>query len=89
MHEAWASTGGQSILWGFSIISLLGSYFNGTTRFKLGYALWLCSDSFFVFYNFYIGEIQQSIFYFVTAITMAIGYKNTRHIRGWLRRTKV
>ncbi|UPA28637.1 MAG: hypothetical protein LW808_001020 [Verrucomicrobiota bacterium] len=79
----------QAVIWTFTAIALLGSYFNATTRFKLSYVLWLGSNFFFVWHNFRIGEVQQCVLYLVYLYTAILGLKNTYHQKGWFERSSL
>lgn len=86
-HCGWLCTHGlQVTLWFFTIVALLGSYFNATMRCKLSYVLWLGSNVFFLWHNFRVGEVQQGVLFAFYLYTAILGIKNTYHQEGWLKR---
>ena len=52
-------------LWGIIILSLLGKMCIIKNKLLWGFYLWAFTDLFLTIYNFSIGEIQQSILFFV------------------------
>ena len=52
-------------LWGIIILSLLGKMCIIKNKLLWGFYLWAFTDLFLTIYNFGIGEIQQSILFFV------------------------
>ena len=55
----------QYFLWAIIIISLLGKICIIKNKLLWGFYLWTFTDLFLTIYNFGIGEIQQSILFFV------------------------
>ena len=55
----------QYFLWGIIILSLLGKICIIKNKLLWGFYLWAFTDLFLTIYNFSIGEIQQSILFFV------------------------
>ena len=55
----------QYFLWGIIILSLLGKMCIIKNKLLWGFYLWAFTDLFLTIYNFSIGEIQQSILFFV------------------------
>ena len=55
----------QYLLWAIIIISLLGKMCIIKNKLLWGFYLWAFTDLFLTIYNFSIGEIQQSILFFV------------------------
>jgi hypothetical protein len=84
-----AEHGMQILLWGFTAIALMGSYYNATMRCKLSYALWFLSNFFFSWHNFCIGEIQQCVLYIFLLLTSIVGFRNTMRQKGWLLRASI
>jgi hypothetical protein len=79
----------QIVLWVFMIIALAGAYYNATMRCKLSYILWLFTNSFFVWHNFSIGEIQQGLMYGVYFFLAIVGTKNTIHQKALFSRASI
>ena len=79
----------EIVLWLFTGIALLGSYFNATMRVKLSYFLWFVSNFFFLWHNFHVGELQQGILFAFYLFTSIVGIKNTYKQEGWLTRSSV
>ena len=52
-------------LWSIIILSLLGKICIIKNKLLWGFYLWAFTDLFLTIYNFSIGEIQQSILFFV------------------------
>ena len=52
-------------LWSIIILSLLGKICIIKNKLLCGFYLWAFTDLFLTIYNFSIGEIQQSILFFV------------------------
>ena len=53
------------LLWAIIILSLLGKMCIIKNKLLWGFYLWAFTDLFLTIYNFSIGEIQQSILFFV------------------------
>ncbi len=64
----------------FSVIGLIGAYFNSKGKIFLSYQIWIITNLFFVWYNVSIGSLSQ-IFsnscYFVLAIVGYLHYRGT------------
>lgn len=52
----------KTLTWCFMLISLYGAYLN-ILRNRWGFLLWMVSNSFWMFWNFYIGEYAQSVLF--------------------------
>jgi hypothetical protein len=79
----------EIILWFFTVMALLGSYFNATMRWKLSYMIWFWSNFYFVWHNFAIGEKQQGTLFVFYLITAVLGIRSTIHQKGWLKRASI
>lgn len=52
----------KTLTWCFMMISLYGAYLNVQMN-RWGFALWMCSNSFWMVWDFYIGEYAQSVLF--------------------------
>lgn len=62
----------------FVVIALYGAWLNSNLRILQSYKVWIISNAFLMFYNFYINSYAQGILFLVYFVTSINGYIKCR-----------